>query len=1248
MGQFDIATVIDGAGFQISTILICISCLYYALIRHRHKRLQNMLFVMMLLNVCITALCNLITAMIKPVITGPGFLFDVLVLMQYIYFIVHPLLAPIFCFYVAIITGANKRLKRSHRNFYQAPMYATTLLAIINPLTHWIYYYTENCQYHRSWGVGVLYVVSMIYFLAAVVILFFFWSAVTPRIRQVLVFFFVLVAIGTVIQMLISGVHTELVCQALALTAVMIVVENEDTRRDQRTDILNHTAWMQDLQRALKAGQPFSIICIKMQNPLSLMQIIGQANIERLTIMTSGFLKSVGDSESLYYVGPGTFVLLRDSADEEKDLELARKIRARFLEPWDFQGRNNTFDAAVLFAKIPEDLHGVEDIMMLLSAPVPKGYGSGEDLCKGSGLDYIIRQSRLEKSILGGLKNQCFEVYYQPIYSSQTMNICSGEALLRFHDEKLGDIYPGEFLPVAERGGLIFDLGDFVIEEVCKFLNSGIPVEMGIENLHINLSVVQCIQQNYASHIIEIVSRYTIDPSQIVFEIMESAAATDFKALMEFMGTLREYGFSFSVNDYGIGYSNIHSIFHLDIDSVKIDKSILREAETSETGRIILESSIQMIRRMGKKIIISGVENQAQVDMANAFSINYMQGFFFSNPVSQNEFINVLKASRLARIEEQKAIASNEAMSSFLANMSHEIRTPINAVLGMDEMILKESKNDKVLGYAKTIESAGKTLLSLINDILDFSKIESGKMDILNHEYDLASVLLDVTAMIRMKAAEKDLALELDADPALPCHLMGDEVRLRQVLLNLLGNAVKYTKNGSVQLKVRGTFEGDQVQLKLSVKDTGIGIKPEDQEKLFEKFNRLDMAQNKTIEGTGLGLAITRQIITLMNGDISVESVYGKGSTFTVTLPQKVVGGEKLGDLSKRQVYGDKDKETQRPFYAGDAKILLVDDTPVNHIVVRELLSSTGIQIDEASSGEECLEMVAKTRYDLILLDFRMPKMDGIETLHAMKEMEGNLSSGVPVIALTANAIFGARERFIQEGFHDYITKPVSGKRLEQVMLSYLPPDKIRWVEEAPDTKEEAVQAKGLEQYGVDEEAGIKYCGSRESFHKVLEVFVKDISVKSGYLKEAYVSEDWERYGIEAHAIKSSARIVGAQQLSDLALKLETAAEEQDISTITENHESFLSQYEGMQNLLQVTDTEKEQKKALPEEEFTEAMALLKEYCYQMDADNAEMILTSLQDYELDAKKQGVVKQLEGYLSQLEWDRMEKELEDKV
>ena len=1037
--------VLANSEFLVSGLLVCVSCLYYSVIRNRAVKLQNKLFMLILLNIFISTVCDLADSLLEPFAKGSSTLIVIQEINQYIFFLLHTLLSPLFCFYIAVVIGIHYGMTRKYHHFLKIPMYISELLVIFNPLTKWIYYFDENRHFNRAAGEYVLYVISIAYFLLAVVLILLLWNAIDTKKRKTLVYFFVMVALGTLIQFLSPSMHIELFMESLAITGVLITVEKEDDRKNPRTGAYNELALAGDIRTCIAYKHPFSIICLKMLNPQNLMQTVGPMDIENLTKMNIDYLRTVVPNNNLYYMNPGTFVILNDEDNPKEDMETARTIYERFCGEWSFQGRKTVFHAAVFYVEVPKDLENQEEIMALIGSTMVRENVSKSDVLYGKDLDYFFRRTRVEKAIIDGVKNRKFEVFYQPIYDAHDRSIKSGEALLRLHDTVIGEIYPSEFMAIAERNGMIFELGDFVLEEVCKFLNSGIPVEMGIETLNVNLSGIQCTQPSYAERIVQIVSRYDIDPGRINFEIMESAATTDFDGLEAFIQILREYGFHFSVDDYGIGYSNVHSIFSLDVDVIKIDRTILWKAEQTRVGRIIMENSSEMIKRMGKKLLISGVESKVQVDLANEFGVDYLQGFYFSNPVSQTEFIGILKATRLARLEEQRAIAANEAMSNFLTNMSHEIRTPINAVLGMDEMILRESEDEKIIEYARTIEGAGRTLLSLINDILDFSKIEAGSMEIVEGDYELSSVLGDVVNMIQVKAGQKNLELVVDVNPSTPEHLYGDEMRLRQIMINVLNNAVKYTKQGTVILKISFVqVEENNINLIISVTDTGIGIRESDMEKLFGKFQRLDQNKNRTIEGSGLGLAIVHYLLELMNGTIDVQSVYGEGSTFTITLPQTVVSGETVGNFKSK---GDKIREElpkyKESFRAPDARILVVDDTPVNLVVVKNLLKKTQVQVEDAYSGMECLEKVQSKEYDLIFLDYRMPMMDGIETLKRLKEMPDNPNINTPVVALTANAISGARERFIKEGFDDYMAKPINVESLEATLLSYLPADKI-------------------------------------------------------------------------------------------------------------------------------------------------------------------------------------------------------------
>ena len=566
-----------------------------------------------------------------------------------------------------------------------------------------------------------------------------------------------------------------------------------------------------------------------------------------------------------------------------------------------------------------------------------------------------------------------------------------------------------------------------------------------------------------------------------------------------------------------------------------------------------------------------------------------------------------------AKLAESEKFAddSNKAKTEFLANMSHEIRTPINSIIGMNEMILRESKSQNLLEYAQAVERSANMLLSLINDILDFSKIESGQIDILETEYQFTSVLVDCFSMINDRARAKGLDFIVRSSSTMPNEFCGDMVRVEQILINLLTNAVKYTERGKVELLVEGTrMDGGIFQLEFSVKDTGIGMTPESIEKLFDKFSRFNMERNRNVEGTGLGLSIVKGLVDMMGGEIKVSSVYGKGTEFKVILPQKIVDDTPMGNFSETEKQMQrKEQEINRAFHAPKALILVVDDVVMNLKVFTNLLKETKINIDTAEGGKECLEQTMRKKYDIIFMDHMMPIMNGIETFHVIKTIPGNKNHDTPVIMLTANVQSGSEEMYKSEGFSDYLSKPIKSSVLEEMILKYLPAEKIQYIantnvsdengatkennigeqtspelqenpevpvipesdlpnlENPPETDEAKLNKLKKIVPHFDVETGLSYCGGSADFYIELLKEYCD-SGRAEKLKELYENNQIEDYRIEAHSLKSTSRTLGLTNLGDFAEKLELAAKSDDTAAINKNHPILIETLQKTINLI--------------------------------------------------------------------------------
>ena len=519
------------------------------------------------------------------------------------------------------------------------------------------------------------------------------------------------------------------------------------------------------------------------------------------------------------------------------------------------------------------------------------------------------------------------------------------------------------------------------------------------------------------------------------------------------------------------------------------------------------------------------------------------------------------------------AIQGEKAKSRFLSNMSHEIRTPINAILGMNEMILRECTDSRLLTYSGNIQSSGKTLLTLINDILDMSKIDSGKMEIISTEYKTADMFLDLWNVIYLRAKNKNLTVSFVLDETMPNTLNGDDVRVKQIITNLLTNAVKYTQQGSVKLRAAYEKQGeDRLTLIVSVEDTGIGIKEEDMGRLFEAFQRLEENKNRNIEGTGLGMSITMMLLKMMDGDMDVKSVYQEGSTFTVRIPQGIVNSEQVGDfesiLSSQVQIKTKEYDS---FEAPEANVLVVDDMPMNLTVFTSVLKHTKMNIVTAGSGKKCLELVKEQPFHIIFMDHMMPEMDGVETFHEIQKLQGSPNENTPVVALTANAISGAREYYLKEGFTDFLTKPIDSTKLEQMIVTYLPEELVHKKEsKAEESRKEngAGMVSGTTdysqylKYGISLEQGIfNVAGNKALYLKVVDIFIHD-GEKLAQLKKFITAGKAHDYSMHIHALKGDAEIMGAKSLADVAYEHEKQIMDGNLAYAEEHWEELVECWE--------------------------------------------------------------------------------------
>ena len=607
----------------------------------------------------------------------------------------------------------------------------------------------------------------------------------------------------------------------------------------------------------------------------------------------------------------------------------------------------------------------------------------------------------------------------------------------------------------------------------------------------------------------------------------------------------------------------------------------------------------------------------------------------------------------LAKVE--RAESESKAKSTFLANMSHEIRTPINTVLGLDTMILRESSEDNIKSYARDIKNAGNMLLSLINSILDFSKLEAGKMELIPAEYSVKKMIYDVLSITRSKVESKGLDFIVDVSPSMPDKLYGDDVRLKQIIINLLTNASKYTDSGEVRLGFYGkALNQDTLHILVSVKDSGSGIKPDDLKKLSQRFARFDEEKNRNVEGTGIGMNLVNSLLALMGTELKVASIYGKGSDFYFEIEQKIVDSEPIGTVDWEHALFSEDEEYEVGFTAEEARILVVDDNGMNLNVFSNLLKETKIQIDKAFSGAEALDYTKENKYDLIFMDHMMPEMDGVEAMHRIKEQKDGLNRETTVIVLTANAVTGAKEEYLKEGFHDFLSKPIEVGLLEEKILNNIPKEKMKEVRREASKEKKSTKGTGLPEIeGIDSAYALEHVGSAEGVVQIIRQFVdvaemekKELESYYEKLKENPSDEDaLNSYRIKVHAMKTSASLCGSLMVYGAAAQLEFAAIAKNVDAVLDITPYFLNfwmeLYDKLNRYVEQSRPKDEVKDKISTEKFQSLIHQLQTAMAAFDIGTCDEIMEELKSFDVGSEMEPKIKQLSQVVAALDSDACE-------
>ena len=641
-----------GFGIALAALLICLTDIIFTLMDGHTGKPQNRFYISILAILAVNALTEMVNVATQERLLTSDCAYLLSRIAKYVYFLSHTLLAPMFYYYISYVVGKRVGTGLRHgtstgtrsplRIFLLAVVIVSEAILAVNPLTGWSWYYDADRTFHRAWGEYVIvYFLSAVWIVGSFILVMQSWNILSRNSKRSITVCFMLVEMGIVIQLLSSTMRVEVLMEALGFTGVLLFIENEDDRRNAELGVYNAAAFALDVSAAFRNRIPAHILILRSIrfDRTANTVVSGRTNRDAVSLAVAEYLSTVVRWYHIYSIGHNRFAVVLYHQTNEEVRELSEQIMQRFGRTWHIDASDIYLASRILLVHIPDRAASLEDVRYIAECPIPEQMQ--ERIIADDSLDWIIRRAAVENAVAKGLGNGSFEVYYQPTYTIDR-RLHGAEALIRMHDAKMGTIYPDEFIPIAEQLGLIDELDEFVLREVCRFLLTGIPQKYGMDCINVNLSVLECMKDGFAEHISGIVEHAGVHKKLINFEITESVVSRNYKHLSDVIDRLKQEGFLFSIDDYGTGYSNMTTLFSLGADIIKIDKSLLWNAEKSALGMTLLKTSVEMVHEMGKKALMEGVETEAHIRILKELGCDYLQGYYFSKPIPQDAFIELI------------------------------------------------------------------------------------------------------------------------------------------------------------------------------------------------------------------------------------------------------------------------------------------------------------------------------------------------------------------------------------------------------------------------------------------------------------------------------------------------------------------------------------------------------------------------------------------------------------------------------